>query len=561
MNSLVTILKNSWCVRKPVIWAALVLAAIFAGAGYLRFLNLTHEGIFGADVFQYWIMGKLWAEGNYTFNDGSAGEFFRPTAYALHAIAFRLFGVNDYAIKILHASMDLFNIALVCAIAAGLGRNLWTGVSAAMLYAFLTQAIGYARKELVHIPSTTFVLLSILFYMLFDAVQKRRLVLGCLCLALAGAALSVAAGMHPDLALLGACFIPFIFFSAYSAQARAKSLCKFVLCALVFTLGVFSLYLVSGCIIGFSRLINLMRDTHATPVDMAPLAQTFIFMTRGMALMSSPVMAGLFLATPALMFIMWVRKYKVNMIAGLPLVFWLGYALLFELLLGRTTHGQLIHRLLIPLAPLVAIGVAYWYTQAIQMLTGRRWIANLVVLLGCVVLAWFNFGPYRGSLALQQAHYQSQFRAVHDVLKDKIGDRKLLVTPYLEYSHRRGFQQDMYFGNQALYIIDFQDLARSLEDIVREYNIKYIFVGKSEIDTRILNQKTFHKYNLNDHYQHESVPLVLGACYGMNSATYSLEREQQLLDQFISAHHGRILWQGRGGILYEIDPNAAPETK
>lgn len=531
----------------------ILFAGILAFAAYLRFLNLTNEGMTGCDTFAYWTIGKLWAEGNYTFTEGGA-EFFRPAAYYLHSIAFKMFGLNDYAIKLMHASMDTLNIGLVFAIGAIIGRSLWIGVSSSILYAFLPRIIGYSRQELIHIPSATFVLLSIFFYLLFDTIQKKRMALGCLFLVLSGASLSIAAGMHPDLAVLGACFIPFIFLSTFSKEKKVRSLGKFVFYSFVFTVSVFSLYIVSGYVMGFERVRDmlLMRAGASKTIEMAFLEQTLLFMTKGMKGLTSTRMVYLFLGTPVLMIILWIKKFKTNATAYIPWVFWLGYGLLFELLMRGCEYGQLF-RILIPLVPLVAIGIVYWYTKTFEMITRRRWIANVVVLLGCVVLAWFNFGSYRSSLALQKAHYQTQFRGVYDVLKDKMDHNKLFVTPYLVDSHLRGFQQEMYFGNKALYIIDFQDPAKSLDDIVRENKIKYIYVGKRDLDERLLNHKTFKKHDLNNPSKAESVPLILGACYGMNSKSYSLDSEYKILNEFISGRRGQIIWQSRDGILYKID--------
>lgn len=537
--------------------ALLLFSGILALSAYVRFVNLTHEGMTGCDVFQYWILGHQWALGNYTLDDGYAGENFRPVAFALHGLAMRLFGVNDYAIKILHASMDMLNILLVFGVAALIGRNLWVGLFSGLLYAFLPAVIEQSRIELLHIPSATFVLLSVLFYVLFDGIEKRgKILLGLLWVGLSGFALGSAGGVHTELVFLFPPLAILVALSTVLVPGRRKLVIvgRLLLWGIVFSLGCLSIYLAGGWYYGFEKVNALTLGVSSTlpRSQVVPLQVTAGFLTRGIASQTSNLVEGLFLGTVVIMVALGAAKVSARVVWYVPWVCWLGYGILFERFVG---NGELagLFRLLIPLIPLVFIAIVLWYWQAVVTIVRRQWIANCVVGLGCIFLAWHGFGPYRSFLAGHRAHYQTPFRAVYDVLKNKTGDHKLLVTPYLEYSHRRGFQQEMYFGNKALYIIDFHDPAKSLADIVKENNIKYIYVGKSTIDQRILAEKTFTKHDLNEPTKVSSATLVLGACYGLDNESYTPEKEYQQLAAFIKARNGRILWQSNEDVLSEID--------
>ncbi|MFC1461291.1 ArnT family glycosyltransferase [Verrucomicrobiota bacterium] len=530
----------------------ILFAVILAFAAYPRFVNLTNQGMEGCDTFQYWILGQKWAEGNFTLNDGFGGPCFRPVAFALHAIAMRLFGFNDYAIKILHASMDMLSIGLVFAIGALIARNLWVGVSSGVMYAFLPKIISSSREELLHTPSTTFLLLCILFYVVFDTVYKRRRLAGCLFLVLSGVCLSCTALVHPELAILGPAFVFIIFLSVFSTDKKLITFGQFVLYAFVFTLSYSSLYLVSIWVMGFEKVKYLTVGIagEISKGETIPLELTVTFLTRGIAELTSKTMECLFLGTLPLMIILRTKGQERTVTAYLPWICWVGYGLLFEVLIGSEL-GKLF-RVLIPLLPLVGIGIACWYTRALEAVLWNKWMANIVVLLGCVLLAWHNFSPYRRTLARDRAGVQTRFRAVYDVLKDRIdGKSKLLVTPYLEYAYRRAFQQGMYFGNKAVYIIDCPPSV-SLDDVVREDKIKYIYVGKQGLDRRFLKKKRFHQHDIDDPVKWRGAELVLGGCYGMNNQTYSLEKEYAFLAEFIGSKGAKTLWSTADGTLYEL---------
>ncbi|MFC1461289.1 ArnT family glycosyltransferase [Verrucomicrobiota bacterium] len=534
----------------------ILFAGILAFAAYPRFINLTNEGMTGCDTFQYWILGHQWALGNYTLSDGYAGELFRPVVFALHGFAMRLFGFNDYAIKMLHASMDMINILLVFGIAALIGRSLWVGLFSALLYAFLPAVIGQSRHELIHIPSATFVLLSVLFYVLFDLIEKRgRILLGLLCVGLSGFALGCASGVHTELAFLFPPLAIMMVLSTVLVPGRRKRviLGRLLLWGGVFSLGCLSIYLAGGCYYGFEKVNELTLGVSSTlpQSQVVPFQITAGFLTRGIASLTSNVVESLFLGTVVVMVALGAAKVSTRVVWYVPWVCWLGYGILFERFIGGGEQAENF-RLLIPLIPLVCVAIVSWYWNAIVTIVRRKWVANCAVGLGCIFLAWYGFIPYRSALAGHRAHYQTNFRAVHDVLKDKVDkNNKLLVASYLQPTARRGFQQRMYFGNKAIYIIDCGP-NKSLEAVLAENRISYVYVGKRKLDEGILRQEMFYRHDLNDPAKCIPAPLVLGECYGMNNQTYSLEKEHAFLADVIRNKGGKTIWSNADGTICEL---------
>lgn len=537
--------------RRAAIWPLLGLAIILVIAAYLRFVNLTNQGMDGCDTFQYWILGHQWSLGNFTLDDGFAGPCFRPVAFALHGLAMWLFGSNDYAIKVLHASMDVINIVLVFIIGAMLVGNRWGGICSAVLYAFIPSVITVSRQELLHIPSATFLLLAALFYVLFEGSREGRLSRRLIGLVISGFFLGCLACLHTDLALLGFPMVVMILLGSFTEQKWLKGLGRFVVYAAIFTLSYLSLFLVSGLVIGFGRLWS-MTGGYAGHLSMAkalPFQLTATFLTSGLAQMASVPMEVLFIGTLVVMVVL-KGGGRNPAPAYLPWVLWVGYGVLFEVLIGPD-FGDLF-RVLIPLLPFAAIGIVIWYWRLLAAVLHKEWMVTVIMVCGCTALAGLTFLPYKPDLVQNRTGAQTRFRAVYDLLKDKVDEQtKLLVTPYLEAHHRRGFQQEMYFGNKAVYIIDL-DPTKTLDEIVRELGIRYIYIGNVKIDLPIVNVDTFNRHDLNDPAKCVSAPLVLGGCYGMNNQTYSLGKEYAFLGEFIRRKYGKPIWLTADGALCEF---------
>lgn len=543
--------------RLNTAWPFLVFLGILAVAAYLRFVNLTHQGMAGCDVYQYWIIAKHWAEGNCTLWDGLDMPCFRPVLFFLHSLALRVFGFNDYAIKLLHASLDLLNIALIVLIGRLIAKNIWVGLAAGLIYSGMPSVIHACRYELPHIPSGTFLLVTVLFYVLFDRYAADRKVLAGLLALISGFFLSCTALIHSELAMLGVGFVLMILLTSFTGGGSVKAFFWFLGYAGLFTLGLLSLFIVSGLVMGFGRLweLTLGVSTAIPKTDMVPLQLTAEFLTEGLTYLSSRSMTYMFLGTIPIMVMLRSKGEPLPVAAYLPWGLWLSYGIAFEILVGNE-HAQL-YRLLIPLLPLASLAVAYWYLKVFQVVLRFSWLADIGLVCMALWLAWANFAPYQSNLRQHRSGYQASFRGVYDVLKGKTHDQaRVLVAPYLVYDIRRGLQQGMYLGNQAIYLIDC-DPAQTLDEIVREHKIKYILIS-DEIDKRILQRTQFYRHNLHEPTTKREVALqVLGTCYGMDNASYSLEKEMQLLKAFLDRNGGHMIWKSQfsDSVLYELrDP-------
>jgi hypothetical protein len=126
----------------PIIFLFVI---VFCSA-WVRFEGINHQGIFWGDSFKYLKEAKRWATGQ---TPRFMGGFYRPVLYFLQGMAIRIFGYNDYSIKMLHGIMDMIAIFLIFLIASILTRDLWAGVLSSLLYAFLPGVVKLVRSEML----------------------------------------------------------------------------------------------------------------------------------------------------------------------------------------------------------------------------------------------------------------------------------------------------------------------------------------------------------------------------------------------------------------------------
>jgi hypothetical protein len=176
---------------------SLALLGVLMGLAARRlFIGMTTVGMTGVDTFDYWRIADDLLHGHYDT------EYHRLSFYALNALALKLLGSNDYAIRAFISGFAVLNIALVYLLARRVAGDAVIGLAAAALYAVNPAVLLNAGTELPHTASATFVLLCALLA-LRATDRTGGLRSRAVASALTGMSVTAAALTHEDLAFLG----------------------------------------------------------------------------------------------------------------------------------------------------------------------------------------------------------------------------------------------------------------------------------------------------------------------------------------------------------------------
>jgi hypothetical protein len=168
----------------------------------------------------------------------------------------------------------------------------------------------------------------------------------------------------------------------------------------------------------------------------------------------------------------------------------------------------------------------------------------------CLFLILFLLNPK----VIGKKEYKSQYRLIYDVLKDDVNPgNKLLIAPVSIYALDRGYQSDLYFGKNAVYMcylpLNNEYNLKSLKELLKGMNIRYIFLGKN-IDRRLLNP---------------NCPLTLTKIYKRwlknEKSTYSLEKDLKIINAYIRSKGGLLVDANRFGEIYYLSGDDSVQKK
>lgn len=512
------------------------LTTILLFSAYLRLVNLTKVGMIGADVFQYWEIAKWWTEGNYTL-DG----FYRPAIYFIDSLAIRLFGPYDYSLSLLHVLMDLFNIILIFYITSMIAKNKWSGICSILIYAFFPGIINFSRLSLIHIPSATFVLFSLLFYLKFDEYITRAGVKKILFLISSGLAVSVSAHIHPDLTFFAPVYVTLTFFTLKKKKFNTfiQLINKWIKYALIFSLSFFSLFLIGIFFYGIYMVFGTLTSERITGAEnISPIQLFDQILIESLATHTFKSLPLLFFMTIPIVLLRKLLRKKDELSTFIPTILIVGYSIVGSFLLTRY-----ISRLVIPLIPLVVISIVIWYQKLLELIVRNKKYAIFLLTTVSLLIAKDNLIRYKPEFLRHLQGKQTFYRETYDVMKDKVdSNHKILIAPYILYSHRKGFQAPFYFGENAPYIIDFPYSGFTLDQLVKEKKIKYLYISKIEYDYRILKQPK------------REIPIDF---YGLRKTDwengYSVEEEMKILNEFIQRNKTQKIFESENGTIYELN--------
>lgn len=533
----------------------LMFAGLFVYAAFLRFDGMASRGIMigWPDDWKYLDAGKQWAEGNPTWLKPDHVRFYRPAIHLLHGLAIRFGGYNDYSIKALNVSLDLLALGLLFCMVWYLTRDGWAGLGAAMLYALVPNIVILAWNEVPNTPTIPFVTFSLfLFILAFDPKKtgRARIILLTAC----GVVLGIAANMHSDLAFLGPGYVLAMLPMALQREKLRHKTTSFICWAGTLTAGFFSVYLVGLLYFGPREFFTVfMGDlTMGRPAliqkygKQHPLADFLSVFSGGVGgtYENRLLLLYVFAASAALAVVQCAFLRPRNWAALCPAVLVAAYAAGYAGVIGRFT----LWRLFVPLLPAMLAFTVYWYHEALRKLFARfgaSWLAGMLVAIACAGLTWHN--PHlTPALKKKGLFRQERIRLTYDLLRDKVNDEnRLLITPVIStfgffhhWGARGGLSHEIYFGHNALHIVELPDFplpytTQSLEYVWRKYKIRYVLVthiGLRQTETL----QFFPQFS------------ALG-----DGQPYSYEEEAKIIKDFLRFAGAKTLAPIEGG-LYEL---------
>lgn len=473
-------------------WCLAALLALYSA--YIRFDGITEFGImeFHIDGWRYLNAGQQWAQGNIFWMEG--GVYYRPAIHLLHAGAIKLFGSNDYSIKIVNSVLDLLTIGLLFWGARLLTGNRWAALLTAALYALLAPVLELVWSEYPHAPSAFLVSLSFCLF-LASYLEKRGPALGRLLLAVSGLCVGLCANMHLELASLGPAYIGCIALLEFAKRPNRHGVLQFILSSAVFTLAFFVPCLLIMTLVGVEEAFTVfLQEVARGPqvlgnkygsmgvwsclVDLLCVSSQGFF--GGSLVMPLVFAAAVVLAITHPLW--WRRLHPFGLV---PLVLIAGYGIMT----GITVRSFVLWRLFLPLLPLFLVFIACWLYAFLQVVIPRY----AGIAFAATSIALFIYAPLVTPQTKESPPFgKATFREVYDAIGDGVDDEhRLMVLPVISWAARNdrfdthwSLSNEIYFGDHAVSVRETPDFqfpytASSLEAIRRDYNIGYVYIDRT----------------------------------------------------------------------------------
>lgn len=533
--------------------AGVLLLLTLVIAAVPRFFMLSEIGIRGDDTIYYLSLAKGWAEPLY--------DAFRPVITTIYRIVVSVGGDSDWSVKGFNASLDVLNVLLIFLITRRICGRPVPALLAALSYGLLPRAFSFARTELLHTGSTTFILAAFSMFVLYADGKRddRRL----LFLTLSGFFAGLSFGVHEDLLL----FVPGVLVSILLASLntastagrrltldvrRALSHMAFYLGSVVATmspLGFWTAFIrhiprvrtlvassvvhdegQGGVSIGYPELIyNMIQFNTSTTTVTLFLTAVVVSLVIGIAHVRNPPKSNKTIACR-------IRSQQIKPALYSPWILVLTYLLLYPV-----ASNFVWPRLMLPGTPLVLMSIVLWadHLSSVFITKDRhRSLAVGAVGLWLIIHNLTGFQEHRDmrkrirpahqssyrlysaltiprdlSRILDRSQYPiSGYRLASNLMKDRVdGDHRLLILPSIISSaggERRGFRH--YFGDDAVYVEDCRD---SLPAFIEHHRIRYVLISK------------FHLKGLGDGCE--------PSCFGLTRSTYSVEKELKWMVNFL----------------------------
>lgn len=484
MNSPLPARSCSRWSRNAETWQFVCLALLGAVLGltaFRLFSGMTVVGMNGVDTFEYWKYADEFLHGKSDF------DFDRLSFYAINVAAFKLLGVNDYAMRAFVAAFALVNIALVYLLGWLVARNAFVALAVAVLYAFNPTVLSNATTELPHIAGATFVLLAALFALPASdqsVPPHERLTAGFLL----GAALACAVLTHEDLVFLIVGYVLAIALPAVLSETRSAQAGRDLALALA--------SLVVGGIVCTAALMVALR---VGPVKMADhflhlrthfnentalrtggdffgyvtlrMLKNFTVDTVGGVITAVTVVLGVIV--PARFVVRRCDRMRVLLTLELPVLM---YVVCFLGLAQIYLEGPY-RRLFVPLiGPTLVFAVCGSYLLSRTPQPLRRGIATAAVFAG-VAYILIGFQPWTFASPPISPH-----RRLYDAVRDLITPERKLLLPacYADYRPWVGIGSRVYLDGNAVPIYQLRNW-KSFDALIAAEHVGYVYVPGMQI--------------------------------------------------------------------------------
>jgi hypothetical protein len=508
--------------QKIVLYIGLLLFSLWAI--FIRFYRITEVGLEGDDVFWYWDKVNHWVNGDYVLGAG-----YRPAVHATYLLAMKIFGINDYAIKVMNSLLNLSSGVLIYFCAMATIKNRFISILTSFIYLSLPFVIEESRQELSHIASTFYYLLSYQFftkYYFLNYAQKN--IYKYFYLSLSGIFLGIASHVHPDLATLG---LPYFLFIIYIIFLETKGSEKFnenfkkrvIRETSLFSFSYFFTYIFSissfGIISVYKSLFSSfkLQNNQLVQKSLIERMARYLYGTEAYIRGSFSRFGSILLAISIVnIFYIKIKKIKLNPIVYLPL--FLSFFHIFTCLF--TVQRRYILRLLHPSTPFLILCMLFGLNFLLENFNIKR--SKLFLVITSVVLLYSShFHLYNSELYTTKI-YKSVYSQTSALVSS---DKKILITPSLFHWYRKGFKSDLYFGKNAVYLSQYRHGVWKFEKSVEENFKKIILTNKIKYILIAKNDRNIRKKLVG----HHDAGMFFKSIYNLSQQEYSLAKEYKIL--------------------------------
>lgn len=480
-----------------------------------RFWNIFQIGMIGSDEFYYWDVAYQWSKDG-VFLTGH----YRPFIYYVYSFIMKVFGPNDWVIKLLNVTLDVSTGICLFFIYKLYFKDRRGAFLVSSLYLIVPAFIFYARRELVHTPSIFFLELTLLFFpSLFLEKLKGVWVF------LSGVFFSMAWNTHPDLFVLFPVFIFFIF--VYYRESLFDS----IILALLFTLGAASVFIIfSFTFHPFEMVFNILKNHKAQSklsVDSLWVKWGKIYYLYIKENLGTVVLAFFSAA---------ILKIVVNLYRGYKNVyeiFLLALIVTYMLMCGLLFSRIYIPRLLLPLCPLIIMLVV---RMSLHFSFKKKYASAFI---GCLLISLIVGEKVH---SLDDSFYQevSYYRRLENEIGEKIdANNRLLVAPIIFYHIHGPLTKKVYLKGQSRYLVNAP--GEKMADIIQRNKISYIVWASENYDERIFGK------NRNSEYVDR-----LKSLYSLEYQDYTLDKEHELFGQQMHMLGAELIKTNSLGEFYRV---------
>lgn len=480
---------------------------------FFRAYRFDQVGIQGADVFFYWDTAYNWSRGLEDLTN-----HYRPLIYWVHGLVFRLTGPNDWALKLTHLFFDLGTLLTIYTTGYYIRKSVWVGFVAALFYASMPHVLELTRSEIVHAPSTFFMVLACMLFLGWTRDQSG------LKLGFCGFFHGVAWHVHPDLAVLG---LPFALIIAWKVVVTSKiktedrivELVRYLGIYIVGYIAVFMVFIIRFNLVDLLLCLKKGQGAQAVNQEFIPLKFLRFLWTY---LNSYFGVVG----TTVLITVLGLRIYKKNWLNSetlLLVILPVTYAAFAALMFGR----YLLPRLFMPLVPLLCL----FLVTALWDL-GK---ARLIAIFG-FSFALLNHQAFTYSFREPVSPYRHLEAEMAPILKH---DSRYLISPLSTFEYHSPLSKKTYLDGRGVYLVNAQ--GRSLDEVIMKNGISHVWVSN------ILEDLSIFREHIKGLYVER-----LSSLYGLEPSQYDRTQEIETIKKFLQKRGAKLVSKSTLGEIYEL---------